>query len=167
MKHIERRDDQIILHLEPGEPAMLRSLPSRLQVLLRTGNPATGALKRIFPAEAGDEDEHSRELHHLMIEELRQQRLRRIEAFDQLLARAPEGGGTLALSPDAAEQWLALLTDMRLLLADQIGIENDQWKETIEPDKPMRRETALYLYLSGLQSSLLEFGFGISQHDCI
>lgn len=167
MKRIERHDDQILLYLEPGEAGMLRSLPSRLQVLLRTGNPATGALKRLFPQDTEESDAHTRELHHLMIEELRQQRLQRIEDFDQLLARAPADGGCLVLATAAAEQWLALLTDMRLLLADQIGIENDQWRETVEPDKPMRRETALYLYLSGLQSSLLEFGFGISQHDCI
>ena len=55
---------------------------------------------------------------------------------------------------------LALLTDLRLALAFKLGLTEDT---KINPRKPATPAHGWYLYLSGLQSALLESGFGVGQ----
>jgi hypothetical protein len=56
---------------------------------------------------------------------------------------------TVRLSPDAAERWLPLLTDLRLVIADRLGIRAD---DDEIPDTPAGE---VYAWLGHLQESMI------------
>ncbi len=56
---------------------------------------------------------------------------------------------TVRLSPEAAERWLPLLTDLRLVIADRIGIRTD---DDEVPDTPAGE---VYAWLGHLQESMV------------
>ena len=107
MNAITRRDDRIVLEFQRGEAAFLAALPGRL----------VAAARERPTARLAADDATNEELHHLLDAELAARRAERHTAYAQQLAAIPPAGGELALTLDQAEQWLALLTDLRLALA--------------------------------------------------
>jgi hypothetical protein len=151
MKTITRRDEHIVLELQRGEAAFLAGLPGRLAAALR---------ERGSPRLAADPATNE-ELHQLLDAELAARRAERHAAFARQLSAIPPAGGELTLTLDQAEQWLALLTDLRLALATRLGIRDDHWEKNLDLHAPLSPDHVLYLYLSNLQGALLNDGFGV------
>lgn len=152
MKSVARENNRIVLELERGEAALLAALPVRLADRLRSPKPSRFA----------EDEKTNTELAHLLDAELAARRVERLAGFSAALAAVPDQGGRLELTLDQADQWLALLADLRLALAGILGIENDDWGRDQDPRHPPTQEHALYYYLTHLQGSLLEHGFGIT-----
>lgn len=152
MKRIKRRGDRIVLELERGESDLLQSLPTRIGSRRR----------RIRYAEDSEADG---ELRELLDTDLRARRAARAEDFARVLAGST--GPRIELTEAQAEDWLGLLTDFRVSLAETIGIEDESWERSFDPSKPMSEDLRLYLYLTSLQSALLTHGFGIRQEEVL
>lgn len=151
MKSIARKGDHIALHFERGEAATLAALPGYLAAALRD---------RGAPRMA-DDAATDRDLHALLDAELAARRADRLSGFLHRVGGVPAAGGELLLSMEEGEQWLALLTDLRLALAVRLDIRDDEWGCDLDPRRPPTREHAVYFYLSGLQGMLLARGFGV------
>ena len=163
MKAIRRTENGLSIDLERGEADLLRALPTELVAMLNAEDPSRGPLHKLFPSYMKTEDDRGRETHAFMNQELKAIRLQRFKALDDLFASVPHEGGALSLTFDQAEQWLAALTELRVFLADRVGIEDESWSKNLDPRNPPSREAAIYLYLSGVQSAILHDGFGIDQ----
>ena len=87
-------------------------------------------------------------------EELKKERLERLAAFQRALRAVPRDEPGLLLDEAAIEYWLGVLNDLRLILADELGIDSDDWRQPDgeQPSAPLR----LYAYLTGLQGAMLE-----------
>lgn len=158
MKKITRTGERIVLDLEPGEAAFLRDLPALVRSVLAGKHPTRDKLLPRFADDASTDHE----LRALLEDDLRQRKIERCEAFACALAASTGNGASrVELTLDAAEQWLALLTDLRLVMAAEIGIEDESWSKSLTGERRNARDVRIYLYLTGLQAALLEEGFGI------
>lgn len=148
MIRIQRTDRGLQLEFEPGEADLLRALPAHLAGAERTARYAR-------------DEQTDAELHQLLDADLRARRVARAGEFVSALSALQ--GPTLTLDEAQADHWLAVLTDLRLTLADRIGLTEANAEQVLNPENPASREAALYLYLTGLQSALLHHGFGVEQ----
>ncbi|MDB1089515.1 DUF2017 domain-containing protein [Streptomyces sp. ACA25] len=132
--------------------------------------PADAVLARLFPdgytgpGEGEDEERRalSAEFRRFTETDLRARKregcLAMIGALDRLPAEGSGGAAVLTLSPEASEQWLGALNDLRLAIGTRLELTDDSHDELFampdgHPDKPMMMA---YLWLGGLQESLLE-----------
>jgi hypothetical protein len=133
--------------------------------------PADPALARLFPdayggPEAKPDDEESRafsaEFRRYTENDLRARKrddaLAVIRALDSLSA-AGEDGAVLELTPEESPRWLGALNDLRLAIGTRLEVtdEDDGGELYRLPDSDPRKPMVLaYLWLGGLQESLLE-----------
>lgn len=87
------------------------------------GEPADPAVARLLPPVSQDE-EIAREYRELTQAGLRQEKTDRIAKFWQHLL--PENGPLLRLSIEEAEEFMATLTDIRLVLGERVGINSSR-----------------------------------------
>lgn len=132
--------------------------------------PADPALARLFPDAYGEpgqkHDEQSRayaaEFRRFTETDLRARKradgLAMVRTLDSVAPDA-SSGAVLTLSPDDSRQWLGALNDLRLAVAARLDIRDDGASDRLfalpddDPDKPM---VMAYLWLGGLQESLVE-----------
>lgn len=160
MKIRREQDGALALRLGGNEALFLRSLAAQLRGHAANPDFATRIAQRLFPRYADDERIND-ELRQMLYEEQRKQKIERVDAFASALEHIPAAGGELKLGPAELERWLALLTDLRLMYAAVIGIEDDAWGGDIDPAHPPSHEVLVYLHLTNLQQMLLDHGFGI------
>ena len=159
--HLRReKSGSLTIHLTGGDATFLRSLATDLRAHIEKPDFNKRVTNRLFPRCAEDPKVH-RELQDMLLEDQRRQKLDRADAFVEALARVPAKGGDITLAPAELESWLALLTDLRFIYADAIGIEDDNWGRDIDPRRPPSREVAVYITLTNLQQALLDHGPGI------
>ncbi|HUX71809.1 MAG TPA: DUF2017 domain-containing protein [Cellulomonadaceae bacterium] len=140
----------------------------------RASVPDDPAVRRLLPDASRDDPEVSEEFRRLTEGDLRDTKVRRLVAFWRLLQA---GGGTrgdrLELARDDASDLAATLTDVRLVLADRLGLSDDEQVEALytelegdEPDRSTDPEAvedaqrrrflgSVYTLLTYLQESLL------------
>lgn len=120
--------------------------------------PQDPALARLLPP-ASEDDGVAAELRHLTEESIRSakgERLRRV--WWDLQA----GEDDIRVPADQAMAWAGALTDVRLVLAQRLGVEDAEAAERLEEvastsdDEVSRALATLYLALSWLQESLVE-----------
>jgi hypothetical protein len=150
MKSIHKTETGVVIELERGEAEFLRGLARRI----RQG-------KR--PARYATDPKVDAELRQLLEADLAARRAARMADFLSALDQARRN--RIELTDRQAEDWLALLTDLRLALADEIGIVDESWERSLDLSKPVPEEVRLYAYLTSLQAVLIEVGFGISRAD--
>jgi len=160
LKIRRKEDGSLALRLGGNEALFLRGLAAELREQAEKPDFTKRIAQRLFPPYADDEKVND-ELRQLLYEEQRRQKLDRVDLFSAALERIPSAGGELRLPPDEIERWLALLTDLRLMYAAIIGIEDDSWSGDMDADHPPSREILVYLHLTNLQQMLLDRGFGI------
>jgi hypothetical protein len=56
-----------------------------------------------------------------------------------------------------------VLTDLRVILAERVGVHDERWGRSVDVRNPPSQEAALYIYLTSLQGALLAHGFGVEQ----
>lgn len=152
VKGIRSTETGIVLEFNPGEAEFLREAPAKIH-------------KPTKPARYAEDDKVDVELRQLLDAELRAHRLARVLEFQKMLSGVQDD--RLELTHQQAETWLGILTDLRLGLAEVIGIKDESWEREIDPTNPPSEDVALYFYFTALQSTLLDRGFGVSESDLI
>ncbi|QTE30406.1 DUF2017 family protein [Pengzhenrongella sicca] len=147
--------------------------------------PVDPAVHRLLPDASDDDPALAAEFRRLTEGDLRGVKIERLRAFWLALTAAPPGGpsrrGTsdLVVDPAEAAEVAATITDLRLVLADRLGIETEEDSDALyaalerteaadgvadDPDRPGRDVLAdeireylgsVYAALSWLQESLL------------
>lgn len=134
----------IVLEFAEGESGVLRSLIDQyLEVV--GGDPGDDpSHARLFPAayrdDPGAADEFERYTRSGLVDR------KAANAAQVSLALDEE---TVRLPPAQAERWLPLLTDLRLVIADRLGIRAD------DDDVPDTPAGEVYVWLGHLQESII------------
>lgn len=76
-------------------------------------------------------------------------------AAAQVLAALPEDGGTVELTPDAADTWLTALNDLRLALGTALDVSEESADE-FDPDDPRSAHMGVYHWLTFVQDALVQ-----------
>ncbi len=148
MKSLRKKDGALEIIFEPNEAEFLVGLSGKITKALTTPDH-----KRLFPAYSKDASV-DKELRELLSDELKTSRLERLAVFQHEVKNIQ--AHTLRLDETAVERWLGVLNDLRLIMADELGIDADDWPDRLT--KAQRADPAVrtYLYLTGLQGHLLE-----------
>jgi hypothetical protein len=136
--------------------------------------PDDAAVRRLLPDASRNEPRVSAEFRRLTEDDLRHVKTARLTALWEALTTGPEDGwrpGALVVRPDAGADLAATLTDLRLVLADRLGLDDDEASEALYAElerEPLDREAqtdpaadvrrhlgSIYAALSWLQESLL------------
>ncbi|CAI7977480.1 DUF2017 domain-containing protein [Frankia sp. Mgl5] len=82
---------------------------------------------------------------------------RKRDAARRVLAAVPAPGAVLVLDEDAAQDWLTVLNDLRLVLGTRLGLTDDESTaelENLTPEDPRRPIAAVYAFLTELLDEL-------------
>ncbi len=139
-------DGRILLHLTDDESRLLRDLARQLPAVL-TGGAEDPAVERLLPNAYPDDDTAAAEFRSFTRSGLVE---RKLTNAGRVAATLPDGSGTSELTPSDAQAWLKTLTDLRLVLATRLGIQEEG--DDGAPDELLR---AVYDWLAFLQDSLL------------
>jgi hypothetical protein len=146
------------MQLEPEEAALLTTLVGQLENVMRGERADDPALQRLLPdgySDAGDDssDEAAQDFRRFTHTDL----LERKRTDAAVLLGTLDG--TQLLSPEQAESWLRCLNDVRLVLAQRLGITRDgQAEELYEStqDDDVRGLLAVLAHLALLQELIIE-----------
>jgi hypothetical protein len=146
-------DGGVVLHLEDGEAEVLSGFFDEMKRLLEADIPRSDAvIGRLFPPAYDDVDDNDaydalihEELHDAKLAALRQAR-------DDLDSGSAD---EVVLSPESAEGWLRLLTDLRLAIGTRLEVDEEMM--AAEPDPSDPDSMALYAlhWLGWVQESIL------------
>ena len=134
------------LRLPAEERELLRSLPTQLREVLRTGDPS---VRRLFPPAYTDDAEANDEFRRLMRDELLDGKLHALRVVE-------ETAGADHLTGEQLEAWLGALESLRLYLGTQLDVTEETYVQELQPDDPDAPALALYAYLSWLQEQAVE-----------
>jgi hypothetical protein len=181
MASVRRKSDAIRVELEPEEVALLRALVGEVLQLLDSGaaaadadpleqlvgmsetpvhSPTDPALRRLLPDAYAEDDEAATEFRRLTDSDLRTAKRGALQRIvDSLDAAVPtrSGASRTLLDEPTATAWLPALTDVRLVLASRLDIDEDIDRErmAVEPGTTRFDEIALYDWLSWLQEAMV------------
>jgi hypothetical protein len=136
----------IVLNLSAEECRLLRDLARQLPSVLTSGD-ADPAVERLLPNAYPDDAAAAAEFRTFTRSGLVE---RKLANAGRVAATLPDASGVSALTTSDAQAWLRTLTDLRLVLATRLGIEDDD--DEGAPDELLR---AVYDWLAFLQDSLL------------
>ena len=149
------------LVLPEVEATLLASLPQQLETLLRDPEGNRRIVERLFPAtydDPADEREHRRLLGATLWEERRER--------TRYVARGLEGARTagadtiVRLSGPEADLWLRFVNDVRLVLATDLGIEDDVHEERQRAEAVDQPRFLVLDYLGYLEMLLIRAAGG-------
>jgi hypothetical protein len=178
-----RQNGHVVADLSPQEAAVIRGLVGQIKDMLtaradetpqdelaeltgiRTGPttaPEDRVLGRLLPdfyrrdSVTGDSDEDEadaagamRSLHEPELLE------RKTGVAALVLETCPRQGGTVTLTEEQADGWLAALNDVRLALGTALNVDDDMPDEAPEDDL-QREHLGVYQWLTWVQDSLVE-----------
>lgn len=138
----------IILNLSPNELDLLRTLLAQYQELVRVESDDP-ALTRLFPIAYQDDPDAAAEFKQYTRPGLVETKTARAAV---VAAKLPAGGddATVDLADDDAERWLPVLTDLRLIVAERLGIRTD------DDEVPTGSLGEVYHWLGQLQAYLID-----------
>ncbi len=140
----------IRLVLSPNELELMRTLLAQYEELVQVESDDP-ALERLFPIAYRDDPDAAAEFRQYTRSGLVDTKTAKAGAVAAaLLGGSGDDGGTIDLSDDDAERWLPVLTDLRLVVAERLGITKD--------DDPVPDDTLgeVYNWLGQLQSYLID-----------
>jgi hypothetical protein len=117
--------------VEPEEARILLSLSGQLQTLLADSLSADaltdGAVRRLLPDAYRDDEEAAEEWRRLSRRGLVERKVAHAATVSRALASAAASleATTITLAPDDALDWVRAVGDLRLVIADRIGIVVD------------------------------------------
>jgi hypothetical protein len=137
-----------VIRLELSEPetALLRTLLAQYDDLVQGDDDGDPALRRLFPVAYREDPDAAAEFARYTRSGLVEHK----SANAGAIAAAVAGDGPIELDAASAERWLPVLTDLRLVIAERLGIvaDDDPVPETDLGD--------VYHWLGQLQSYLIE-----------
>ncbi|MBX3068144.1 MAG: DUF2017 family protein [Cryobacterium sp.] len=151
MKQFKRtRDGEVTSNLNKEEIQIFESLCSQLVEFIDSEDQADSAKQRLFPIAYPEDEAAATEFRELTIKSLVASKTSNARIVQESLSAMPQNG-KLVLNPRQSRAWLLCLNDLRLILADRLGIEKDDQA----PSKNIEIQD-LYDWLGYLQNSLVE-----------
>jgi len=120
-----RRADGVHLGMSSGERSVLTSLTEQLQQVLAEGLSSDPVAARMFPDAYPGDAEASAEFRRWTESDLVTQKRTNASTVHAWLT----GGNAGAFGPDDEQAWLRCLTDLRLTIADRLGIVDSASEE--------------------------------------
>lgn len=155
MRRFEREPDgTLVAKADADEARLLSTLAGQVAELVASAEaaaPADPALLRLMPDAYPDDVEASAEFRHFTSEGLGRRKVLNARAVIESLRQVP-ATGEVRLDAQGAAAWLRCLTDIRLVLAERLGIETED-DDGREVD-PVLRD--VYDWLGFVQNSLVE-----------
>ncbi len=159
---IRRTEAGVVLVLQPAEVELLRDLAGQLESLLAGGVPERGGDKtrdRLFPRAYLDptEDAAETEWQAAVHGDLVREKSAAVEALVDSLDTGTSGRKdtlTVTLGPEAVEQWVAAVNDVRLALGVVLEVSEDEPR--LDRGDPRRPGFEVYQWLTWLQGSLVQ-----------
>lgn len=147
--------------LQPNEADLLRFMGRELRRLLEHGQQEGQKLTAFSPSRQREKDAEAvvGDLEGSMELELMYHRLSRIESVQEELFAGSEAeqGLDVVLDQTRCDVWLAYLADLRLLLAEVIGIDRENPDLFLDNDpEDWTLEMQMYHFLSVLQEWILD-----------
>jgi hypothetical protein len=134
----------ILLEFTESEVALLRTLLQQYEEIVHgEGDPV---LERLFPAAYREDPDAAAEFARYTRSGLADSKT---AGAGVIAAALTEGEGLVTLSDEDAARWLPVLTDLRLIIAERLGIERD---EDEIPESPL---ADVYHWLGALQAHLV------------
>jgi len=177
MATIKRRGSVVRVQLRPEERAILAGLAGEVAQMLggatapdpdplaamvgmdddlpeQPNAPEDPAVQRLLPDAYGDA-EAAAEFRRLTDAELRRGKT---GGLTNLAADVHGEGGAIDLSVDRADEWLAAINDIRLVLGVRLDIDDDEggWRIGLGHDDPRQPLLAAYDWLSMLQELIVD-----------
>ncbi|SDR73221.1 DUF2017 family protein [Microterricola viridarii] len=122
----------VLLQLDGDEADALASLAGQVETLLSESDPASPGLTRLFPVAYSDDTSAAAEFARYTRPELQKRKIdaavtvrEAVEAASALGIDDERYGHNIEIDPEALLAWLTFLTDLRLVLADSIGVADD------------------------------------------
>jgi hypothetical protein len=140
------QNGRILLHLSADECRLLRDLARQLPTVLTSGD-ADPAVERLLPNAYPDDSVAAAEFRTFTRSGLVE---RKLTNAGRVAATLPDESGVSELTAADGQAWLRTLTDLRLVLATRLGIEDDG--DEGAPDELLR---AVYDWLAFLLDSLI------------
>jgi hypothetical protein len=152
-----RRRGGIDVTLTEPEATILRSIVAQMEQVLVApeDNPDT---RRLFPPAYKDDDEAAAEFARLMTADLVDGKRR---AVTSVLATFERGAvkrdaWRVTLTPEEAEDWLAVLNDARLTLGTRLDVTEEMYDKEIDPSDPEAPAREVFRYLGYIEEWLVE-----------
>jgi hypothetical protein len=111
--------------------------------------PDDAALARLLPDAYRGDDESAREYRRMTERGLAGRKV----AHAEVVMATAGTGGDVRLSEADAQAWLRTLTDLRLVLAERLGISDEGWEPS--DDDEQRTLAEVYDWLGWMQESLI------------
>jgi hypothetical protein len=147
--------DRIVIEFEPDEASMLADLSGQVAELINEAE-HDSAFARLFPAAYRDDAAAAAEFERFERAGLADGKVaaaRVVHAAASVGEIDPGEVVEVELDPDDVWPWLTHLTDLRTVLADRLGIEDDD--SEIEPDDELLTLLPLYDWLGWLQGAII------------
>jgi hypothetical protein len=158
-KDPENGKDCWSLRLVDLEASLMTSLPDQLEALLANPESNRRVIARLFPISYDDPEEEALS-RQLLGNSLLDDRRETVAAFREHLAGGKRKPGSLELKLDvqSVDLWLRFMNDMRLILATDLGIEENLDEDSVQlgPEHPDAPKYALLEYLGGVEAILIE-----------
>lgn len=139
----------IRLQLSASELELMQTLLAQYEELVQIESDDP-ALERLFPVAYRDDPDAAAEFRQYTRSGLVDTKTAKAGAVAAALLAATDDDGTIDLADDEAERWLPVLTDLRLVVAERLGIRND---DDPVPDDSLGE---VYHWLGQLQSYLID-----------
>ncbi|UXN26195.1 DUF2017 domain-containing protein [Curtobacterium flaccumfaciens] len=146
-----RRADGVHLGLSSGERELLASLTEQLRQVLDGDLSADPVAERMFPDAYPGDDEASVEFRKYTQSDLLMQKTTNVSIVHDWLTGTRDG----SLDVEDEQAWLRTLTDLRLTIADRLGIEDaDDEERSVEADAGVGLRD-VYDWLGSVQEHLV------------
>lgn len=149
-----KRNGTIRLSLDDQEAQIMRELVREMNTLLEADLPrADAVVARLFP-DAFDDAEESERYRELIGDQLNDAKKAALRTVTESLG--DEGKVSPALEPNDVEDWLRVLTDIRLAIGTRLDIDDERMARDIDPNDPDAQALALLHWLGYTQELLVE-----------
>ena len=156
-----RRDGGVDVTLAEHEATLVRSIVEQMNEVLEApeGNPHT---IRLFPPAYRDDPDAQAEYARLMTGDLLDGKRNAVRSVTASIERGgtKRGAWRVRLSPDEAQDWLAVLNDARLTLGTRLDVTEETYDREIDPDDPNAIGHEIFRYLGYLEEWLVDVLMG-------
>jgi hypothetical protein len=145
---VSRRRGDVWVELDEVERDLLGALTTQLDEVLHDEDGDDSVHDRLFPVAYRDDASAAAEFRQYTHEGLRDRKT--ANAGRVAAGVAASADGRIRLDADAMGAWLPALTDLRLVIAERLGIRAD------DDPLPDTQLAAVYLWLGELQARLVD-----------
>lgn len=140
------------MELEGFEADILRGLVEEMRVVLQTQDRKDPVTARLFPP-AYDAAEDAEAFRELIGDELKNSKLAALKTLGDRIG--PRGPVHTSLPRDEVDDWLRVLTDMRLAIGTRIDVTEEKMDEDLDPEDPDGPALSILHWLAWIQESML------------